>query len=188
MQIGDLKRPRLGVLACALVLSTGLTACEMPQAIVGGAMVAAAAVVYVGVKTEQYASEEARLDAQIAAAREDIARYKQVIADAERISSESMARIDSLRAQYRAGQITARQYRTQLGAVEQDAMAIQSLIEENQQMVQAYEAEIGEIRRSRRSTNGLVQTRNTLVEEREQLERIHDDLLAALGSAETRSN
>lgn len=148
-----------------------------------GAAVGAGAGYFVASQNEQYANEEQRLDAQIAAAQEDVARYERIVLSTERVVNEYRQRIARLDSQYTAGQVTAAEYRNQVAGVQTDLDAIQSLIDENSNIVEAYETEIASLRQQGRSSSELAAARTEMIQERQALENQYNELLSAVDGA-----
>ena len=148
-----------------------------------GAAVGAGAGYFVASQNEEYANEEQRLEAQVAAAQEDVARYERIVLSTERVVNEYRQRIARLDSQYAAGQVTAAEYRNQVVGVQTDLDAIQALIDENGNIVEAYEAEIASLRQQGRSSTELAAARTEMIQEREALQSQYNELLSAVDGA-----
>lgn len=148
-----------------------------------GAAVGAGAGYLVAAQQEQYASAEARLNAQIEAAQRDAARYRTIVDTTRAVVNSHKQNIAQLNSQYRAGQITAAQYQNQVSSISGDLASIQSLIDENRTIVGAYEEEIAEVQSSRRDAGQLIAARNEMVRQRQDLEKEYDELLEAVDAA-----
>ncbi len=170
-----------GALIGALVSNNRLAGAAIGAA--AGAAVGAGAGYFVASQNEQYASSEDRLNAEISAARQDVLRYQRAVASTQRVVDQHKANIASLNAQYRSGRITAAQYRTQVATAQGDLAAIQALISQNQQSVQAYDQEITRLRREGTNASEMVNARNEMASRRQQLQAQYDDLLRAVNSA-----
>jgi hypothetical protein len=95
-----------------------------------GGLAGAGSGYYIASRNEQYASREQGANARAAAARkeaEDLSRTADV---AERVTRENKAQLAQLDAKFRAGQITAAQYRDQTAAMREDAKTIRRASEE----------------------------------------------------------
>lgn len=95
-----------------------------------GALAGGGTGYYIASRNEQYASREQAANARAAAARkeaDDLARTADV---AERVTRENKAQLASLDQRYRAGQLTAAQYRAQTEAMREDAKTIRKASEE----------------------------------------------------------
>lgn len=148
-----------------------------------GAAVGAGAGYLVAAQNQDYASAEARLNAQIQAAQQDAARYRTIVDTTRAVVNSHKQNIAQLNQQYRAGQITAAQYQDQVSSISGDLESIQSLIDENRTIVGAYEEEIAALRSSRRDASQLVAARDEMVLQRQNLEKEYDDLLEAVDAA-----
>ena len=148
-----------------------------------GAAVGAGAGFFVASQNEEYANEEQRLEAQVAAAQEDVARYERIVLSTERVVNEYRQRIARLDSQYADGQVTAAEYRNQVAGVQTDLDAIQALIDENGNIVEAYEAEIASLRQQGRSSTELAAARTEMIQEREALQSQYNELLSAVDGA-----
>ncbi len=170
-----------GALLGALVSDNRATGALIGAA--AGAAVGAGTGYFVASQNQQYATREQQIRAQIQAAQQDVARYGRVVASTQRVVDQHKTNIASLNAQYRAGRVTAQQFRAQTAGVRDDIVAIQSLISQNEQSVQAYEQEIGQMRREGSNTSEMVTARNQMIQRRQQLQAQYDDLVRVVGSA-----
>ena len=148
-----------------------------------GAAVGAGAGYLVAAQNESYATEEARLDAQIQAARRDAARYRTIAVTTRSVVDGHKETIARLNSQYRAGQITAADYRTEVASVSGDLQSIETLIDENRTLVGAYETEIASLQGARQDATQLIAARDEMVEQRQSLEDQYDQLLEAVDAA-----
>ncbi len=148
-----------------------------------GAALGAGAGYLVAAQNEQYASSEQRLNAQIGAARQDVARYQTAAINAQRVADMHRANIARMNAEYRAGRISAEQYRNRAAGIRSDLGAMSALIQENEQLVQAYEQEIANLQRQGANTSQMVTARNDLLRQRQALQAQYDSLLSAVDQA-----
>ena len=148
-----------------------------------GAAVGAGAGYFVASQNETYATEEARLNAQIEAARRDAARYRTIVDTTRSVVDGHKRNIARLNRQYRSGQITASQYQTEVASVSGDLESIQSLIDENRTIVGAYDQEISGMRASQQNPGQLVAARNEMIRQRQNLEAEYEELLEAVDAA-----
>lgn len=95
-----------------------------------GAIAGGGAGYYIASRNEQYATREQAANARAAAARkeaDDLARTADV---AERVTRENKAQLAALDRRYRAGQITAAQYRSETASMREDAQTIRKASDE----------------------------------------------------------
>ncbi len=149
-----------------------------------GAAVGAGAGYFVASQNESYATEEARLEAEIAAAQNEVASYQRIVSAAQAVVDGHKQRIAQLNAQYRQGQVSASQYRAQAATMETDLVEIRAAISNNTQTVQALETRIAEQRRAGGAgAVQLAQARDQLIAERRELERLANELGNAMDTA-----
>ena len=94
-----------------------------------GAAAGGGAGYYVAKQKENYATEEARLDAMIGDVRKDNSRLAELTANAKTVIVSDMARIDKVEAQLAAGQITQQQAKAELARAEDNGKYLTSAIE-----------------------------------------------------------
>jgi hypothetical protein len=165
-----------GGLIGALAYSDNPLAGAAIGAAAGGALGAGAGY-FVATQNESYATEEDRLEAEIAAARQEVASYQRIVSSAQAVVDQHKARIAQLNGQLRQGQITASQYRTQTASMEADLQEIRTAIDGNRETAQALQQRIAE----QRAAGGagaaeLTQAHQELVAERRELERLANEL------------
>ena len=148
-----------------------------------GAVVGAGAGYFVASQNESYASEEARLNAEIQAAREEVASYQRIVSASQRVVDQHKATIAQLNSQYRQGQITADQYRRQTAGIQGDIDSIQAAIDNNREQTQAIQQRLAELRRQGRNAASLAQAEAQLRTQRQQLETQLDELVVAMDTA-----
>src|SRR5882724_804071 len=66
---------------------------------------------YVASRNESYASAEAGRDAQLAAAQKELANYRDIARYSDQVVAENQKKLATLDAQYKNGQMDAKQYR-----------------------------------------------------------------------------
>lgn len=150
---------------------------------VAGAALGGGAGYLVAVQNRSYANREDRLRAGIEASRQDVARLQNVVTANQRVVTMHRATITRLNAEYRAGRISADQYREQAAGVRRDIGAMSSLITENQRLVQAYDQEIASMRRSGANTSEMAGARTGLQQRLQALQSQYDDLVRVVGDA-----
>ena len=175
-----------GALAGALIGAIAADDNPLAGAAIGagaGAVVGAGAGFFVASQNESYASEEARLNAEIEAARQEVASYQRIVSASQQVVNQHRATIDSLNRQYRQGQITAEQYRRQTTGIQGDIESIEAAIDNNQEQTGAMQDRLGELRRQGVNAASLAQAEAQLRAQRQQLEAQLDSLLLAMDSA-----
>ena len=148
-----------------------------------GAVVGAGAGFFVASQNESYASEEARLNAEIQAARQEVASYQRIVSASQRVVDQHKATIARLNTQYRQGQITAGQYRQQTAGIQGDIDSIEAAIGNNREQTQAIQQRLTELRRQGRNAASLAQAEAQLRAQRQQLEAQLDELVVAMDTA-----
>ena len=145
-----------------------------------GAAVGGGAGYFVASQNRNYANQEQQVNAQIAAAQQDVARYRTIVQTTQQVVNQHKARIAQLNAQYSAGQVSLVQVQSEQSTMREDLTLIQSLIDENRMMVTSYDGEIESLRRQGQSTRDLQAARQALVAERNALQGQYDELLQAV--------
>ncbi|SRR6266404_26788 len=107
----------LGALLGALVSSNNPGEGAALGAAAGGALGAGAGY-YVASRNESYASAEAGRDARLAAAQKELANYHDIARYSDQVVAENQKKLATLDAQYKNGQIDAKQYRSQVSDVQ----------------------------------------------------------------------
>jgi hypothetical protein len=85
-----------------------------------GAALGGGAGYYIATRNERFATREEAANARITAARREANDLARTASVAERVTRENRARIGELDRRYRAGQITAAQYRQETAAMRED--------------------------------------------------------------------
>ncbi|MCB9960315.1 MAG: glycine zipper 2TM domain-containing protein [Rhodospirillaceae bacterium] len=150
-----------------------------------GAVVGGGAGYFVAVQNEDYASQEDRLEAEIAAAQQDVARYREIVRTTQQVVDQHKARIAQLNAQYRSGQVSLTTVQSEQATMRQDLELIDGLIQENRNMVANYDEEIAANRQQGVPAQSLSAARADLVREREALQAQYDELVAAVSGLPT---
>ena len=150
-----------------------------------GAAIGGGAGYLVASQNQQYATREAQLDAQISAAEQDVARYREIVRTTQTVVNQHKARIAELNQQLASGQVNLGQVQTEQATMRQDLDLINDLIRENETIVNSYDAEISEARQQGTSTAQLQTARNALVDERRALQAQYDELLQAVSDLPT---
>jgi hypothetical protein len=148
-----------------------------------GAAVGAGAGYFVASQNESYATEEARLNAEIRAAQREVRSYQQIVDATQRVVDQHKATISQLSQQYRQGEITADQYRRQTEDIQTDIEQIRLSIDANRDQTQAIQARLGDLRQQGRNPAELAEAEQQLRAQRRQLEGQLDDLLASMEGA-----
>lgn len=85
-----------------------------------GGVIGGASGYYIATQSEQYASREQALDARIQAANNEANSYRQIAASSSRVVADNRQKIALLDKQYRAGQISAKDYRARTASMYED--------------------------------------------------------------------
>lgn len=93
----------------------------------GGAAVGTGGGLAVASAAQNAANQEAALRQSIARANQDARQFAGYAAIANQVAADARVQIGRLEAQYRAGQISSEQYRSQIATYQRDAAALQSL-------------------------------------------------------------
>lgn len=109
----------LGALVGALSDSKNRGRGALIGAAAGGALGGASGY-YIASQNEQYASREQALDARIQAASNEANSYRQIAASSARVAADNRRKIALLEQQYRAGQISAKDYRNRTASMQED--------------------------------------------------------------------
>lgn len=109
----------LGALVGALADSDNRGRGALIGAAAGGALGGASGY-YIASQNEQYASREQALDARIQAASNEANSYRQIAASSARVAADNRQKIALLEQQYRAGQISAKDYRNRTASMQED--------------------------------------------------------------------
>lgn len=144
----------------------------------GGAVAGAAAGYYVASEGERYATLEEELGAKTQMAQAAVNNNQVTVTNAERVVAQQKARIATLGAQLRNGQLNRDQYTQEIASAERDIRALQAIIEGNQEQINNITVDINSLR-----SRGA-DTRNLEVAKR-QLERQQSELLDQLDALVT---
>ena len=175
-----------GALAGALIGAIAADDNPLAGAAIGagaGAVVGAGAGFFVASQNQSYASEEARLNAEIQAAREEVDSYQRIVSASQQVVNQHRATIASLNQQYRQGQITAEQYRQQTSGIQGDIESIEAAIDNNQEQTNAIRNRVGELRQRGINAASLAQAEAQLRAQQAELQGQLDSLLSAMDSA-----
>ena len=142
---------------------------------------------FVASQNRPYATEEARLDAEIEAAQQEVASNQRIVSAAQLVVEEHQRDIAQGRAQYLRAQITIDEYNEQFTRAEFDARLIEEAIEHNQIQTEAIGQRANELRREDREASALENALSELNRHRETLEMHYDDLLEILSARQAQS-
>jgi hypothetical protein len=153
-----------------------------------GAAVGAGAGYFVASQNTRYASEEARLNAEIQAARQEVASYQRLVDASQRVVNEHKRQIAQLNGQYRQGRITADQYRARTAQVRTDIEQIEAAIDHNREQTQAIGQRVNELRRQGRNPGELAALETRLRGQRQALQNQLNDLTDAMSAGPIESS
>jgi peptidoglycan hydrolase-like protein with peptidoglycan-binding domain len=125
---------------------------------------------YINARNRNYGEEQQKYRGMSAGAQADIERYQQTIIQAQEINATYAARIKKLNAEYRAGSITANQYRGQISRGNESLKNLQTLNRQLEANIDTIEKDINAINSQGRNTQELQQRVATLRQQNLQLE------------------
>lgn len=170
----------LGAVLGALVDSDNRGRGAAIGAVAGGALGGVSGY-YIATQNESYSNREQALDARISAAQREAQSYRQIAASSARVAADNRQRIAQLEAQYRAGKITAKEYRDRTASMQEDLHLMDQALANANDVRQ----KIGEDSRyaDGYGRSSLGQSSSDIGQSAAQIARSRDELARALATA-----